>query len=62
MRPPPPWAIAAILAVLVFNAISRGPSGTGAEAAGYLFGSLFIPALVAVLYTRWYRRRTPPSE
>ena len=59
MKPPRPIIVIVILIALAIYTLARGPSGTGAEAAGYVFGAIFLPVLLAVLYVRWYRRRTP---
>ena len=56
-----PWIVAVVLFLLALSNLVRGPSGTGAQAAGYLFATIFVPALLAVLYARWYRRRFPPT-
>jgi RsiW-degrading membrane proteinase PrsW (M82 family) len=58
MKPPRPIFVIILLAALAIYTLARGPSGTGAEAAGYLFGAIVIPALLAVWYVRWYRRRS----
>jgi RsiW-degrading membrane proteinase PrsW (M82 family) len=58
MKPPRPIFVIILLVALAVYTLARGPSGTGAEAAGYLFGAIVIPALLAVWYVRWYRRRS----
>jgi hypothetical protein len=57
MKPPRPIFVIILLVALAVYTLARGPSGTGAEAAGYLFGAIAIPVLLAVWYVRWYRRR-----
>ena len=61
MTPPHPAVVIALLFGIALYTLSQGPKGAGAEAAGYLFGVLFFPALLSVLYVRWHRRRTPPA-
>ena len=58
MKPPRPIIVIVLLFALAVYALAKGPSGTGAEAAGYLFGAIFFPVFLAVLYVRWYRRRS----
>jgi hypothetical protein len=64
VKPPRPIFVVLILGLLMFSTLSRGPSGSrsGAESAGYLFGAIFFPAFLALLYTWWYRRRNRPPE
>jgi hypothetical protein len=57
VRPPRPIVIAVVMLVLALVTLAGGVKGTGAEAAGYLFGSTAVPALIALGYTWWYRRR-----
>jgi Na+/proline symporter len=58
MKPPRPIVVIIILAAVAIYTLAKGSSGTGAQAAGYVFGAIFLPALLAVLYVRWYRRRS----
>jgi Na+/proline symporter len=58
MKPPRPIIVIVLLVALAVYTLARGPTGTGAEAAGYLFGAIFFPVFLAVLYVRWYRRRS----
>jgi hypothetical protein len=58
MKPPRPMWVILLLVVLAVYTLAKGSSGTGAQAAGYLFGAIFLPALLAVIYVRWYRRRS----
>ena len=58
MKPPRPIIVIVLLVALAVYTLARGPSGTGAEAAGYLFGAILFPVILAVLYVRWYRRRS----
>ncbi|HXU84800.1 MAG TPA: hypothetical protein VN773_03265 [Verrucomicrobiae bacterium] len=60
MRALHPIFIIVLMAGLALYTLSRGPVGTGAEAAGYVFGAILFPALIAGLYVRWYRRRSTP--
>jgi Na+/proline symporter len=57
MKAPRPIVIIVLMFALALYTLSKGPVGTGAEAAGYLFGAILFPALIAALYVRWYRRR-----
>ena len=57
MKPPRPIVIIAVMFALAVYTLSKGPSGTGAQAAGYLFATIFFPALIAGAYVWWYRRR-----
>ena len=61
MRPPHPVIVIALLVGIAVYTLAQGPQGTGAEAAGYFFGVLFFPALLSVVYVRWYRRRSAPG-
>ncbi|MBA2719460.1 MAG: hypothetical protein H0U52_09510 [Chloroflexi bacterium] len=57
MKPPRPVFVIVILFVLAVMSASRIGDRTGALAAGYLFGAIFFPALIAGVYVWWYRRR-----
>jgi Na+/proline symporter len=57
MKAPRPIVIIVVMFALAIYTLSKGSSGTGAQAAGYLFGSIFFPALLAGAYVWWYRRR-----
>ena len=59
MKPPRPILVAIVLFILALTNLTR-LRGTGAEAAGFLFATLFLPAFLGLAYTWWYRRRTPP--
>ena len=59
MKPPRPILVAVILILLAVMNLTR-LKGTGAEAAGFIFATLFFPAFLGLAYTWWYRRRTPP--
>jgi hypothetical protein len=61
MKPPHPAIVIALLFGIAIYTLSQGPKGTGAEAAGYLFGVLFFPAILSLVYYRWYRRRSAPG-
>ena len=66
MTPPRPWIIWVILAALTLVNLPRalaqfGGGGSGFESGrelGYLIGTIALPLLLGVLYSRWYRRRT----
>ena len=57
MRAPRPVVIIVLMFALAVYTLSRGSSGTGAHATGYLFGAILFPALIAAAYVWWYRRR-----
>ncbi|MEO8571544.1 MAG: hypothetical protein ABI553_07560 [Chloroflexota bacterium] len=57
MKPPRPIFVIVVFVVLGLSTISRVGDRTGALAAGYLFGAIVVPGLIAAAYTWWYRRR-----
>ena len=61
MKPPRPVVVILVLFVLAVINLSRPATRVGAEEAGYLFGAVVIPAILSVLYVRWYRGRKAES-
>ena len=57
MKAPRPIIVAVVLLLVTFVHLTKPPVGTGAEAAGYFFGTLFFLPALALVYTWWYRRR-----
>lgn len=56
MKPPRPIFVIVGLVILALSTISQVDDRTGALAAGYLFGAILFPGLIAATYTWWYRR------
>jgi hypothetical protein len=61
MRPPRPIVIILVLFALAVINLSQPATRVGAEEAGYLFGAIVIPAILSLLYVRWYRGRKADS-
>ena len=61
MKPPRPIVVILVLFVIAVINLGRPATRVGAEEAGYLFGAIVIPAILSVLYIRWYRGRKADS-